>query len=288
MAKLSGLGAIITGGSLGLGHVIAETFVREGAHVVVCARDAAALSEARKAWARLAAPGQVVETVVADVSSPDDVTRLVDAAHTSLPQLEVLVNNAGVLGPMGPVEENDWTHWVTTLQVNLLGPVLTTRALLPHFKRRKRGKIINLSGGGAATPRPQFTAYAASKAAVVRFTETVAEETRGLGIDVNAVAPGALNTRLLDAVLAAGPDKVGADEYERSRKQHEQGGANMQRSADLCVWLASAASDGITGKLLSAVWDPWESLPARRDRLAKRDIYTLRRIVPKDRGEDWE
>src|SRR6185436_20968340 len=111
-----------------------------------------------------------------------------------------------------------------------------------------------LSGGGATNPLPRISAYAASKAAVVRFAETLAEELRDAHVDVNAIAPGPLNTRLLDEVLTAGPEKVGAGFYERSLKQKEQGGAPLERGAELAVFLGSAASDGITGKLLSALW----------------------------------
>jgi NAD(P)-dependent dehydrogenase (short-subunit alcohol dehydrogenase family) len=161
------------------------------------------------------------------------------------------------------------------------------RALLPHFKERRYGKIIQLSGGGATNPLPRLSAYAASKAAVVRFAETLAEEVRQAGIDVNCIAPGALNTRLLDEVLAAGPEKVGQAFYERSLKQKAEGGAPLEKGADLAVFLGAAASDGITGKLLSAVWDPWLELPARLDDLQRTDVYTLRRIVPKDRGLEW-
>lgn len=287
MTKLAGVGAIVTGASMGLGRAIAETFVRHGANVAVCARDPGALAETESALRALAGPAQVVMSCTADVSHPEDVARFVERAGVALPRLDVLVNNAGILGPTGLVEDNDWEQWVSALQVNLFGTVLTTRAVLPIFKRNGRGKIINLSGGGATGPRPRVSAYAASKAAVVRFTETVAEETRGLGIDVNAVAPGALNTRLLGQVVSAGPDQVGADEYRRSAAQQDKGQAGLERSAELCAFLASAQSDGITGKLLSAVWDPWESLGSHREILAISDIYTLRRIVPQDRGETW-
>jgi 3-oxoacyl-[acyl-carrier protein] reductase len=134
---------------------------------------------------------------------------------------------------------------------------------------------------------PRISAYAASKAAVVRFAETLAEEARNDNIFVNAIAPGALNTRLLDEVLEAGPEKVGQDFYNRAVKQKEHGGAPIERGADLAVFLASSASDGITGKLISAIWDPWETLPNHLAALSQTDIYTLRRIVPKDRGQDW-
>jgi NAD(P)-dependent dehydrogenase (short-subunit alcohol dehydrogenase family) len=133
---------------------------------------------------------------------------------------------------------------------------------------------------------PRISAYAASKAAIVRFAETLAEEVRDDHIDVNSIAPGALNTRLLDQVLEAGPSRVGDGFYTRAVKQKQEGGAPIERGAELAVFLASAASDGVTGKLISAVWDPWEEFSTRKQEL-NTDIYTLRRIVPKDRGMDW-
>jgi 3-oxoacyl-[acyl-carrier protein] reductase len=168
-----------------------------------------------------------------------------------------------------------------------MGTVLPCRAVLPHLQSRRSGKIILLSGGGATKPLPYLSAYAASKAAVVRFGETLAEEVREFSIEVNAIAPGALNTRLLDEILEAGPDKVGSAFYEQSREQKARGGTPLERGASLCVFLASPAGDGITGKLISAVWDPWEQLPAHLDDLRDSDIYTLRRIVPHERGKNW-
>jgi NAD(P)-dependent dehydrogenase (short-subunit alcohol dehydrogenase family) len=284
---LDGRSALITGASQGLGLAIAREFVAAGASVLVCARDAERLEEARRELAALARPGQQVRAEAADVGSRDDVDRLAAAALAAFPDLHILVNNAGVYGPMGAIEEVDWDDWLAAVTVNLFGSVLACRALLPHFKTRRYGKIIQLSGGGATNPLPRISAYAASKAAVVRFAETLAEEVREYGIDVNAVAPGALNTRLLDQVLESGPERVGGGFYARALKQKEGGGAPLERGAALAVFLASAASDGITGRLVSAVWDPWERLGDHRADLERSDVYTLRRIVPADRGMKW-
>ena len=225
--------------------------------------------------------------MAADVSVPDEVRRLVDTALAELGGLDVLVCNAGIYGPKGPLQDVDWTEWSDAIGVNLMGVALACRAVLPHFLQRRCGKILVLSGGGASKPLPYLSGYAASKAAVVRLAETLADEVRESGIDVNAIAPGALNTRLLDEVLEAGPEKVGPTFYEQAVKQKEQGGTAMELGASLCVFLASSAGDGITGKLISAVWDPWRTLPEHLDDLRDSDIYTLRRIVPKDRGKDW-
>ncbi|WP_119419038.1 SDR family NAD(P)-dependent oxidoreductase [Desertibaculum subflavum] len=284
---LAGRTAIITGASLGLGAAIARRFVEEGASVALCARDGTALDTVVAALQYIAVPGQKVLGMPADVARTADVETLVAQAIEAFGGLDVLVNNAGVYGPMGPLETVPWAAWVEAIAINLHGTVYPCRAVLPHFKARGRGKIINISGGGATNPLPNISAYAASKAAVVRFTETLAEETRGFGIDVNAVAPGALNTRLTDELLQAGPDKVGADFHARMQRIQREGGTPLEKGAALCAWLASPASDGITGKLISAVWDPWADLPAHRADLDDSDIYTLRRIVPKDRGKLW-
>jgi NAD(P)-dependent dehydrogenase (short-subunit alcohol dehydrogenase family) len=197
------------------------------------------------------------------------------------------VNNAGIYGPIGPTEEVDWDSWVRAIEINLLGSVLLCRALLPHFKRQRYGKIVQLSGGGATNPLPRFTAYAASKAAVVRFAESLALDVREYGIDVNSIAPGPLNTRMMRELLDAGPQAAGEGFFERMKKIADEGGAPLETGAALAVFLASAASDGITGKLLSAVWDPWSTLAAHRADLDGSDVYTLRRIVPSDRGLTW-
>ena len=172
--------------------------------------------------------------------------------------------------------------------INLLGTVLCCGAILPILRARNYGKIVNLSGGGATAPMPRLSAYAASKAAVVRFTETLAVECADSRIDVNSVAPGALNTRMLEDIIAAGPDRVGDGYYHRAMQQKEDGGASLERAAELCVFLLSAESDGISGRLISAVWDPWELLPRHRRELSESDVYTLRRIAPEQRGFHWD
>jgi NAD(P)-dependent dehydrogenase (short-subunit alcohol dehydrogenase family) len=282
MTVLAGRAALIAGASQGLGKEIAAAYLRAGASVAICARDAAMLEATR---AELAPLGRVIARPC-DISQPDDVDALVAWAIAELPALDVLVNSAGIYGPMGPIEDTEWAAWRQAIEIDLFGAVLLCRAVVPHLKRRGYGKIIQLSGGGATAPMPRLTAYATAKAAVVRFCESLALELAPHRIDVNSVAPGALNTRMLDEVLAAGPEKVGAELYARSIKQRDSGGAGLERGAELAVFLASTASDGITGRLLSAVWDPWRELPLHRDELG--DIYTLRRITARERGKDWE
>ncbi len=285
---LAGRNAVITGASQGLGLAIAKAYVAAGASVLMCARSKTQLDEARREVASAAGTGQHVEAEGADVSSASDVTRLTGRALAIFPQVHILVNNAGVYGPMGTSETVDWDAWVRAMEINIHGSVLPCRALVPHFKECRYGKIIQVSGGGATNPLPRISAYAASKAAIVRFAESLALEVRPFNIDVNAIAPGLLKTRLLDEVLEAGPEAVGPDFHERMTRAKAGGGTPLERGAALAVYLASAESDGITGRLLSAVWDPWESLASHRKELEDTDVYTLRRIVPKDRGLGWD
>ncbi len=278
-----------------------STCGREGASGRRCARDEAAateVAEALRPGGPAAARGQQVLAQGCDVTKEGDVDllfTLADEAFGHTGGVHALINNAGIYGPKGPTDEVSLDEWRRCLDINLFGTLIPCRAYMRRLKAAAaadgaaRRKIVNLSGGGATNPMPNISAYAAGKAAVVRLSETLALELAPFGVDVNAVAPGALNTRLLDEVIAAGPDQVGKDFYERSLKQAREGGVPLELGADLCAYLAGPESDGITGRLLSAKWDPWARLASDyQDRLGpKSDIYTLRRITPEDRGQSW-
>jgi NAD(P)-dependent dehydrogenase (short-subunit alcohol dehydrogenase family) len=283
--KLTGKTALVTGASQGLGFEISRAFLRDGANVWICARTEADLNSARDQLAR-EGPGRVFAQT-ADVSLEGDVSRLADACSSS-GELDVLVCNAGVYGPKGPIDEIDLEEWRRAVEINIMGAVLCCRAFLPLLERSRRGKILLISGGGATRPLPYLSAYAASKAALARFGETLAEELKDRGIDVNLVAPGALNTRLLDEVIEAGPDRVGRTFYDAALRQKESGGTPLSRGAELCLYLASDESDRVTGRLISAVWDPWPRLSELWNEMEDTDIYTLRRITPEDRGKKWQ
>jgi NAD(P)-dependent dehydrogenase (short-subunit alcohol dehydrogenase family) len=284
--SLTGRNCLITGATGGLGGPLARAFWSAGACVALTGRDAAQLDRLRGELALSAQGGQKVVAIAADLAGGGAV-QLVDRVEAQLGGLTVLVNNAAMQGPIGPAWENDLPQWERTIRTNLVAPFELCAAVLPGMLQRGRGKIINISGGGATSSRPHFSAYAASKAALVRLTEVLADETRGRGVDVNAIAPGAMNTRMTAEVVSAGAAKAGQDEYQRACKQAQSGGASPERAAALAVFLASAQSDGITGRLISALWDPWEELPGHLDEIRTSDIYTLRRIVPSDRGKDW-
>jgi NAD(P)-dependent dehydrogenase (short-subunit alcohol dehydrogenase family) len=283
---LSGRRIVITGAGRGFGAALARVCARLGARLMLSARGSSELERTRDAIVTEFPDAQVALSI-GDVSSEIDVLRLAKETRAALGGTDVLVCNAGVYGPKGPIEAIDLAAWSEAISINLLGVVLCVRAFSADLKASDRGKVILLSGGGATKPMPNLSAYAASKAAVVRFGETLAHEWKTDGVDVNMIAPGALNTRMLDEVLEAGPEVVGAAFYEASLAQSKSGGTPLERGALLSAFLASRASDGISGRLISAVWDPWERLAEYRDTLESTDIYTLRRIVPADRGRTW-
>lgn len=285
MKKLLNKKVIITGANQGLGLAIAKSFIEEGANIFIGARDFELLKKECENLSQSLTTGQALFYSPLDVSNLDSIISFIDKVSHQWDSLDVLINNAGIYGPKASVEKTDLKEWAKTISINLLGTVFMCQASIPLLKKSNSAKIINLSGGGATSPLPNLSAYAASKAGVVRFTETLAEELRENNIEVNAVAPGALNTRLLDEIIEAGPDKVGKEFYEKSQIQKNNGGTPLSKASSLCVYLASEDSNGITGKLISAVWDHWQNFDDKfKQNINKNDIYTLRRIIPEDRA----
>lgn len=285
MSSLNNLNCLITGASRGFGAQLAESFWEAGANLMLLARSQDDLGKIVQSLQKKT--GQKVEFIAADLSKLSALDSIINETRKRFPSLDVLVNNAAVQGPVGRIWQNDWQAWQNSFQLNLFAPVALCRLCVPWMKEQYHGKIINISGGGGTGPRPNVSAYATAKAALIRFSETLAEETREFGLDVNCIAPGAMNTSMMDMLMAAGRDAAGAKEYEQARNVRDQGGSDPARAAALCVYLASRASDGITGKIISAIWDPWEAFHEHAADLRRTDVYTLRRIVPKDRGLAW-
>ena len=290
MDNVSFLGktVLLTGASRGLGLHIAEAFWSRGADLFLVARSGEILAALCGRLSAAAPGGRRVDQLASDLARPEAPGEIFEALRKFSPRLDVLVNNAAIVGPVGPLADNDWAQWQKTIQVNLLAPIALCRMAIQKMKSQGGGAIVNLSGGGATSPRPFFSAYGTAKAGLVRFTETIAVEAAPYGIRLNAIAPGALNTEMLDTVLRAGPAAAGETEYRKALQQAESGGASPLAPAELAVFLASDAAAGISGRLISAAWDPWRKLANHTAELAGSDVYTLRRIVPKDRGLSWD
>jgi 3-oxoacyl-[acyl-carrier protein] reductase len=273
---LEGKTVLITGAGRGIGRVIAFKCSSEGAKVVLVARTESELKETADQISRI---GGESHLFVCDIASADNVNDAVAFARKACGPIHVLINNAGVQPPIGSFADCDISEWKKNIQVNLFGIVHMTGSVLPDMVVRKKGKIINLAGGGATSARPNFSAYAVSKTAIVRLTETLAAELKEFNIDVNAISPGAVNTKMLDEVLQAG-QLVGKEAIDAERRK-EAGGDDPQLAADLVSFLASDSSDGITGKLISARWDPWKEDSFQMRLRSDKDFATLRRIDDK-------
>jgi NAD(P)-dependent dehydrogenase (short-subunit alcohol dehydrogenase family) len=220
-----------------------------------------------------------------DVAEWSEIARAAKHVGAEWQHIDGLVCCAGSQGEVGPAVRANPARWSETIRANLDGTFNAVRAFHGLLARApRRAKVICFSGGGATRPRPNFSAYGVAKAGIVRLVETIAEEESQAPLDINAVAPGAIATRLTDEVIALGPDVTGQAEFDAALKQKAGGGASLERALDLVEWLLSPKSDGISGKLLSAPWDPWQGLSEHLVTLARSDVYTLRRITPEDRG----
>jgi len=275
---------IITGANQGLGFEIAKSFAQLGSNLIICARNKYLLEKSLEKLRTYINNGQKIFAFKADISSQRDAFSLVKKTLKKFNKIDILINNAGVLGPKGKAEEISWKKWIRATEINLFGSVLMCRAILPYFKKVNKGKIIQLSGAGALNPMPMFSAYAASKAAIVRFADTLAEEVKKYNIQVNSVAAGAINTRMLKEILKAGPKKVGSNFYKKIILQKKTGGLPFEVVTELIIFLASSKSKNITGKIISPKWDNWKNWSKNLNKITTTDVYTLRRIRGVDRG----
>ena len=195
-------------------------------------------------------------------------------------RIDVLVNNAGIVGPIGALEDNDLEAWVNTVQVNLVGTYLCCRSVIPAMAAGGGGRIINLSGSGATSAPYHLSAYGSSKAAIIRLTEILSLELVDKNIHVNALGPGSIHTGMWEEITD-GAQAVGDTElYEFGLQVTGGGGASIERAAELAVWLASDAADGLSGRLIHAVMDDFPSLTPLIPKIMASDLYTLRRDEP--------
>lgn len=271
--KVSGKVVLVTGAGRGLGRAIALSLASEGATVAAVSRTREEITETTAEIERR--KGRALP-VTGDVSVPEDVTRVVEKTVREFGTIDALVNNAGTIGPIGPTYSVHTEDWIRTVHVNLIGTFLCSRAVLPILIKKGHGKIVNIAGSGEG-PLANFSAYASSKSAIVRFTETLAEEVRQNKIDVNAVAPGGILTKMTEEIASA-QESAGQKEQRRARGVKESGGVKLDVPAQLVVFLASDASNGLTGRLISAVHDNWRNITALRDAVSSTDMLTMRRV----------
>jgi len=274
LADLTGKSIVVTGGSMGIGEVVARTCLQAGARVTICARGADALAEARSRF-EAAGFGDAVASVAIDVSDTEAVARAFDAAASRFGGVDGVVHAAAVLEPIGSILEVEPSAWLRTIEIDLFGTFVVTREACARMRERG-GRIVLFAGGGASTPYPNFTAYACSKVAVVRFAESVALEMRAYGIEINALAPGLVATRMVEQTRNAGYGSPAVPTVK------------PEVAARAAAFLLSDRSRGITGKFVAPNYDDYARWPEHLAELQGSDAFTLRRILPKDRGMEWE
>src|SRR5579862_2328060 len=264
---------LVAGASGTIGASIARRFHQEGARLALTYRT----SKPERLCSDLDGDRGRATWYQLDITDRAQVQKVIGQAQNDLSPIDVLVNCTGAVGPIGPLETLDIREWIRTIEINLFGSVNLAQAVLPSMKERGRGKLLFFSGGGAAYGRPFFSSYSSSKAALVRFTECLGQELKSSNVQVTAIAPGAVNSRMWDDMRAAA-GSGGAKLLEELKQMEETGGASPECAAGLAVFLASHRSDGLTGRLFSAIWDDWEHLENHTDKIAASDIFTLRRI----------
>ena len=230
-----------------------------------------------KALKRLLPFGINLSIHKADVSSSTGIRNIVNKAIRIYKRIDVLVNAAAIQTPIGKLTDINVRSWEKTIRTNLIGTMLCCKHIIPFMIKQKKGKIINFSGGGATFPRVNFSAYACSKAAIVRLTEILAKEYIHRNIDINAIAPGPVYSTMIEQIIRGG-ERSGIDDYKKALKIKNSGKYPAKPTSDLAVFLAGNESDGITGKLISSIWDDWQSFKSNKNGLADSPLYTLRRI----------
>ncbi len=275
---------VVTGATRGLGRLIAEKFWLEGDDLVLVARHESELKVIAENLLSLKRHNQHVHYFSSDLSYLENNPPLIDTIQKITGNPDILINNAAIQGPIGPLYKNDWNKWQECLNVCLLAPIQLCRGFLPSMIENRYGRIVNISGGGATAPRPNFSSYATAKCGIVRFSETLAQEVAQYGITVNCIAPGAMKSRLTMEIIEAGIKYAGSMEIENAQRINHENPYTEKRAAELVHFLTTESCSQINGKLISAVWDPWEKLPEISQDIQSNDVYTLRRILPKERN----
>ncbi len=263
-------GILITGAGRGVGKRLAIGLAQMGARVGLLARTKAELDLAAL---EIEHAGGTSLRIRADVRDYEQILAATDRMRAHFGRLDAVICAAAIQGPIGPLAECDPKAWAETMDTNLIGVMHTCRAALPGMLAAKQGKLLLLTGGGATKPRPNFTAYAAAKTALVRFAETLAEEVQEHNVQVNCMAPGAAYTSMTDEILRAG-ESAGWREQEDAQQVRQSGGIAPEKQIQLAAFLISERSNHISGKLIH-VNDDWKRL--EKESLSP-EAYTLRRI----------
>lgn len=262
--------AIVTGGGRGIGRAIAEALAAAGAHTVVLARTKKELEET---VTLIADAGGKASAFACDVTDADSVHRLIAHIDQSIGPVDLLVNNAGILGPLRPLADSDPAEWWRGMEVNLRGPLLATHAVLPAMIARRRGRIINVSSGAGTAAPPYFSSYVTSKTALIRFTECVAVEIQPFGLSAFSISPGTVRSAMTEISLNS-PD--GRRWLPWFKKIFDDGlDVSPDKPAQLVLTLASGKADALSGRFL-ATSDDLDAMLDHTAEIEHHNLYSLR------------
>ena len=237
--------AMITGGGRGLGRAAALAMAREGACISIMARTQKDLEETAGLVRDLG--GEIV-VLQGDVSSERDVRRLMDKTLKHFSGIDILVNNAAVIGPVRFMEDADSASWKETVAVNLHGPFFCCRAVVPVMREKGGGRIINIASGLGQMPFPRFCAYAVTKAGIIQLTRSLSSELSPHNIHVNAIDPGVMDTAMQADLRDLGPEVLGEEVYAQFMEYRRQGHLrDPAEVATLAVFLASPEAGSLSG-----------------------------------------
>ena len=271
---------IITGGSEGFGFEIAKYLVKKNYNIIICSRNKNKLKLADNELSKIKmSKDQIILLKQVDISNQSQVRIFVKFCISKFHKIDVLINNAGTYGSIKPFASTKWKDWVKGIETNLYGSIYTIMFLLPTFKKQKMGKIIQLAGGGASKAMQNFSSYSVSKTAIVRFVESIALELKNYNIDVNAISPGALNTKMIDEVLRIDKKIIGENFYHSNVKIKNNKKNLFLKPLELINFLISNKSNGISGKMISALWDNYKIWPKHIDQINNKELYVLRREI---------
>ncbi|HTS30773.1 MAG TPA: SDR family NAD(P)-dependent oxidoreductase [Bryobacteraceae bacterium] len=271
MTSIRDKSVLITGAGRGIGKRLAMGFAQAGARVGLLARSQAELDLAKL---EIEHAGGNALRIRADVRDFEQMCAAVDRMRVVFGGIDALICAAAVLGPVGPFLSTKPKVWREAIDINLVGAMNSCRAALPPMIEKRSGKAILMVGGGSGHPRPNFSTYAASKAAVVRFAECLALEVSDHNVQVNSISPGSSYTHMTDEILHAGEDLAGPREIEDAEQTRLTGGVTPDKQVQLALFLASERSNHISGKLIH-VHDDWRRFEHAN---MNPELYTLRRV----------
>lgn len=287
MLKFENKNIIITGASRGIGFEIAKKFIKQGANISICSKDPKKMKLSVKKLEKYRLKNQKILYKAFDICNENKIRDFIKFSLKKLKKIDILVNNAGIYGPKGLSENVNLNKIKKTFEVNFYASIIFSKYIIKHFKKNNYGKILQLAGGGISGPIPRINAYGSSKIAVVRYMESLAHEVKDFAININCIAPGAINTSMLQEIIDEGPKNIGAHYYKKALYQKKHGGTSYKNATDLASFLCSDESSFLKGKIIHALWDDWKNFYKNKNKIASSDMYTLKRVNSYDKGFNW-